>query len=260
MTAETNTQPEVLWQKHEKVRIMTLNRPHKKNALSLEGQELQSHYLVEFANDEEAWVLIITGAGGTFSTGLDLAQAAVAVGRAERPPGLTGHNPIVTWKPIIAAINGYALGGGLELALACDIRIASEDARLGFPEVKRSLIAGAGGCQRLARIAPLGSAFWMLFTGDWVSAEEAFRLGIVDKVVSTDNYLQEALDLAIRICENGPLAVRAVKEAVYRGLDLPLNAALVQDNLIAFRNRQSSDAKEGPAAFLERRAPIYKGI
>lgn len=259
MISDQNKDPEVLWEMQGKIRIMTLNRPTKKNALSLEGQELQSRYLAEFANDDEAWVMIITGANETFSTGLDLTQAGSAIGRQNRPPGLTGHNPVSTWKPIIAAIAGYALGGGLELALACDIRIATEDARLGFPEVKRSLIAGAGGCQRLARLAPLGSAFWMLFTGDWIGAEEAYRLGIVDRVVANDALMQEALDLASRICSNGPLAVRAVKEAVYRGLDLPLNAALIQDNLIAFRNRQSDDAKEGPAAFLEHRAPDYKG-
>lgn len=260
MTSEQSAPSQILWEKRDKVRIMTLNRPAKKNALSLEGQDLQSRYLSEFANDDEAWVLIITGAEGTFSTGLDLSQAGKAVGRADRPPGLTGHNPVVTWKPIIAAIAGYALGGGLELALACDIRIAAEDARLGFPEVKRSLIAGAGGCQRLARIAPLGAAFSLLFTGDWIDAAEAFRIGIVDRVVENDRLLSEALDLALRICENGPLAVRAVKEAVYRGLDLPLQAALVQDNLIAFRNRQTEDAKEGPSAFMERRTPNYKGI
>ena len=257
--SEQNKDLEVLWEKQGKIRIMTLNRPSKKNALSLEGQELQSRYLVEFANDDEAWVMIITGAGGTFSTGLDLSQASSAIGRQNRPSGLTGHNPVSTWKPVIAAIAGYALGGGLELALACDIRIATEDARLGFPEVKRSLIAGAGGCQRLARLAPLGSAFWMLFTGDWIDAKEAYRIGIVDRVVPNESLLQEALDLALRICNNGPLAVRAVKEAVYRGLDLPLYAALVQDNLIAFRNRQTDDAKEGPASFLERRTPNFKG-
>lgn len=259
MTSEDRLEPQVLWEHHDRIRIMTLNRPDKKNALTIEGQELQSQYLKEFAADDDAWVLVITGADGTFSTGLDLSQAGVAVGRAERPPGLTGHNPVVTWKPIIAAIAGYALGGGFELALACDIRIASEDARLGLPEVKRSLIAGTGGCQRLSRIAPLGTALWMLFTGDWIDANEAYRIGLVDRVVASERLLPEALELAKRICENGPLAVRAVKEAVYRGLDLPLSAALVQDNLLAFRNRQTEDAHEGPSAFLERRTPNYKG-
>lgn len=252
-------EPEVLWESRGRVRIMTLNRPDKRNAMTLEGQELQSQYLQEFAADEDAWALVITGAGGVFSTGLDLRQAGKAVGRAERPPGLTGHNPITTWKPIVAAIAGYALGGGLELALACDIRLAARDARFGFPEVKRSLIPGTGGCQRLARLVPRGTALRILFTGELIDVEEAHRIGLVDGITDTGSVLDEALALADTICSNGPLAVRTIKEAVYRGVDLPLGAALVQDNLLAFRNRQTEDAKEGPKAFLERRPPEYKG-
>lgn len=252
-------EPEVLWEARGRVRLMTLNRPEKRNAMTLEGQRLQSQYLQEFAADDGAWALVITGAGGTFSTGLDLSQAGKAVGRAERPPGLTGHNPLVTWKPIIAAIAGYALGGGLELALACDIRVASSDARFGFPEVKRSLIPGTGGCQRLARTVPLGTALRLLFTGEMIDAREAHRIGLVDQVTGDADVVEEGMALAGTICENGPLAVRTIKEAVMRGLDMPLGAALVQDNLLAFRNRQSEDAKEGPRAFLERRPPSYTG-
>lgn len=253
------TEPEVLWEADGRIRVMTLNRPEKMNALTLEGLNLQSRLLQEFRDDEDAWVLIITGKGKAFSTGLDLSQAHQAVGRAERPPGLTGHNPITLWKPVLAAINGWALGGGLELALACDIRIASEDARLGFPEVKRALIPGAGGCQRLPRLVGIGNALKMLFTGDWIDAQEAYRIGLIQSVVPAERLMEEALQLARTICENGPLAVRAIKEAVYRGMDLPLPAALVQDNLIAFRNRQTEDAKEGPRAFLEKRPPRYQG-
>lgn len=252
-------EPEVLWEARGRIRLMTLNRPEKRNAVTLEGQQLQSRYLQEFAADDEAWALVITGAGGTFSTGLDLSQAGQAVGRAERPPGLTGHNPLVTWKPIIAAIAGYALGGGLELALACDIRVASADARFGFPEVKRSLIPGTGGCQRLARAVPLGTALRLLFTGELIDAHEAHRIGLVDQIAGDADVVDDAMALAETICANGPLAVRTIKEAVMRGLDMPLGAALVQDNLLAFRNRQSEDAKEGPRAFLERRPPQYTG-
>lgn len=251
-------EPEVLWERRGRIRLMTLNRPAKRNAITLEGQLLQSQYLQEFAADDDAWALVVTGAGGVFSTGLDLSQAARAVGRTERPPGLTGHNPVQTWKPILAAVAGYALGGGLELALACDIRIAARDARFGFPEVKRSLIPGAGGCQRLARLVPRGTALRMLFTGDLIDAEEAYRIGLVEGIADGGSVLDETLALAESICANGPLAVRAVKESVYRGIDLPLGAALVQDNLFAFRNRQTEDAKEGPKAFLERRDPEYK--
>lgn len=251
-------EPEVLWENRGRVRLMTLNRPAKRNAITLEGQQIQSQYLQEFAGDEDAWVLVVTGADGVFSTGLDLSQADRAVGRTERPPGLTGHNPIQTWKPILAAVAGYALGGGLELALACDVRIAAPDAQFGFPEVKRSLLPGAGGCQRLARLVPRGTALRLLFTGELINAEEAYRIGLVEGIAEDGSVLEETLALAEMICANGPLAIRAVKEAVYRGLDLPLGAALVQDNLLAFRNRQTEDAKEGPKAFLERRRPEYK--
>lgn len=250
---------EILWEHRGRVRIMSLNRPEKRNAMNLAGQQLQSQYLQEFAADDDAWALVVTGVGGVFSTGLDLSEAGKAVGRSERPPGLTGHNPIATWKPIIAAVAGFALGGGCELALACDIRIAASDAKFGFPEVKRSLIPGTGGCQRLARTVPLGTALRLLFTGEMIDASEAFRIGLVDEVVEPDGLLDRAVGLAEQICQNGPLAVRTIKEAVYRGLDLPLGVALVQDNLLALRNRQSEDAKEGPKAFLERRTPVYVG-
>lgn len=250
---------EVLWDRAGRLRIMTLNRPETKNALTLEGQGLQSALLREFADDDDAWILVITGAGGNFSTGLDLRQAGAAVGRANRPPGLTGHNPLVTWKPILAAIDGYALGGGCELALACDIRVASQGARLGFPEVKRALFPGAGGCQRLSRVVPLGAAFMLLFTGEWIDAAEAYRIGLVDRVVGSESALADAVTLAERIAANGPLAVRTVKESVLRGLDMSLPAALVQDNLLALRNRQTEDAAEGPRAFLEKRPPVYRG-
>lgn len=258
-TPSEATVPEVLWEQRGRVCLMTLNRPEKMNALTPDGLALQSRLLQAFAEDDDAWALVITGVGRAFSTGLDLTKAKEAVGRSNRPPGLTGHNPLTIWKPIIAAINGYALGGGCELALSCDIRIAADDARIGLPEVKRGLIPGAGGCQRLPRLVPLGQALWMLFTGEWIDAAEAHRIGLVQQVVPRDRLVEEAVALAERICENGPLAVRAAKEAVYRGLDLPLPAALIQDNLLALRNRLTDDAQEGPRAFVEKRSPVYRG-
>jgi enoyl-CoA hydratase/carnithine racemase len=259
ITVADNIDQQVLYEKQGRLRIMTLNRPEKMNALTPEGLEQQSRYLADFADDDDAWLLIITGRGKAFSTGLDLGAANQAVGRQKRAPGLTGHNPMTIWKPIIAALNGYVLGGGLELALACDIRIAADDARLGFPEVKRSLIPGTGGCQRLPRTVALGTALWMLFTGDTIDAQEAWRIGLVQHVVPKEKLLDEAVSLGERICENGPLAVRTIKEAVYRGLEMTLSAALVQDNLLAFRNRQTRDAEEGIRAFREKRRPHFEG-
>ena len=257
--SRATAEPEILYEARGHVRVMTLNRPAKMNALTMEGSAEQSRLLQVFAADDEAWALVITGTERAFSTGLDLATADKAVGRRERPPGLTGHNPLPLNKPVIAAINGYALGGGLELALACDIRIAADDARLGLPEVKRALIPGTGGCQRLPRMVPLGYALLLLLTGDWIDAQEALRIGLVERVVPRAELLDAALSLADKICQNGPLAVRTIKEAVYRGLDLPLAAALVQDNLLAWRNRQTADALEGIEAFREKRPPRYRG-
>ncbi len=256
---EIGLESEIRWESCEHLRIMTLNRPAKLNALTPEGVEAQSQYLQEFEIDDDAWVLIITGTGKAFSTGLDLSVAARAVGRQRRPPGLTGHNPITLWKPVIAAVNGYTLGGGLELALACDIRIATENAQFGFPEVKRSLIPGTGGCQRLPRTIPLGTALWLLFTGETIGAEEAHRIGLVQAVVPAAELLDRAIALGNQICQNGPLAVRTIKESVYRGLDMTLSAALVQDNLFALRNRHTEDAEEGIRAFREKRPPNYQG-
>lgn len=250
---------EVRYEADGHVRVMTLNRPDKMNALTVDGLAEQSRYLETFRDDDDAWTLVVTGSGRAFSTGLDLSKASQAVGRRDRPPGLNGHNPISLWKPVIAAINGYALGGGLELALACDIRIAADDARLGLPEVKRALIPGTGGCQRLPRIVPMGYAFLMLFTGDWIDAAEAYRIGLVERVVPAAELLEQSVELAQKICQNGPLAVRTVKEAVYRGMDQSLPQALVQDNLLAWRNRQTEDAAEGLAAFREKRPAQYRG-
>lgn len=199
------------------------------------------------------------GGGFWFSTGLDL-SAIKEVFAARKKPKVLVLDPPETWKPIIAAVNGYALGGGCELALACDIRLAADDARIGLPEVKRALIPGAGGCARLPRLAPLGNALMMLFTGDWIDAREAYRIGLVQKVAPRDKLLEEAVALAEKICENGPVAVRTIKESVYRGIQAPLAVALSQNRLSATQNRQlaTEDVEEGIKAFGEKRKPVHK--
>lgn len=246
---------EVLVEDHGRVRLMTLNRPEKLNALSPEGRELHSRLLQQFAADDDVWALVITGAGRAFSTGLDMSRASEIL--THPSPTLTGANALEIWKPIIAAVHGYAAGGGCELALACDIRIAAPDARFGLTEVRRGLIPGAGGIQRLVRHLAFGDALRMLFTGEWVDAQEALRIGLVQEIAPEGALVERALELAQQICANGPIAVRTVKEAAYRGADLPLRAALVQDQLFSLRNRQSNDAKEGVAAFVEKRAPRF---
>ena len=157
-------------------------------------------------------------------------------------------------------MHGYVAGGGCETALACDIRIAAEDVRIGMAEVRRGLIPGSGGIQRLTRHLAFGDALKMLFTGEWISAHEAYRIGLVQEVVEAGHDRDRAIELAQQICQNGPVAVRTIKEAAYRGYDLPLRAALVQDQLLSMRNRQSDDAREGIAAFREKRAPRFTGL
>lgn len=239
---------------------MTLNRPDAMNALNPNMARLQEQYFDEFAGDDEAWVLIFTGVGRAFSTGLDLAAVKEMFSR-KNPPKSFALLPPGVWKPVIAAVGGYAVGGGCELAMACDIRIAADDARFGLPEVKRALMPGAGGCVRLPQNVSLGNALMMLFTGDWIDAQEAYRTGLVQKVVPRDKLLDETVQLAEKICENGPVAIRHIKETVYRSLHIPIADGLVLNNLLSARNRQTApeDMEEGIKAFAEKRKPAYKG-
>jgi len=222
---------------------------------------LHAQYFQEFVDDDDAWVLILTGTGRAFSTGLDLKSLKEIFALSPMPKLLSSADAPEFWKPVIAAINGYAVGLGCELALACDIRIAADDARIGLPEVKRAMVPGAGGAQRLSRLIPLGNALMMLLTGDWIEAQEAYRIGLVQKVVPRDQLLDEAVQLAEKICENGPNAVRTVKESVYRGLQVPLREALAQNRLFDIQNRQDSaeDIEEGAKAFAEKRKAVFKG-
>ncbi len=163
------------------------------------------------------------------------------------------------WKPIIAAINGYCLAGGLELALACDIRIAAEHAEFGLPEVTRAIIPGAGGTQRLPRVIPQAAAMQLLLTGGRFDAAWAQRFGLVTEVMPAGDLIDRALSIAGEICRNGPLAVRAVKEAALRGLEGTLAQGLDLEADLGRRVVRSEDAREGPRAFAEKRAPNYSG-
>jgi E-phenylitaconyl-CoA hydratase len=180
--------------------------------------------------------------------------------RGEIEPGIGGiTRNLPIWKPIIAAINGYCLAGGLEIALACDLRIAEEHAQFGLTEVKWGIIPGAGGTQRLPRLIGMDRALDLMMTARRMPAEEALRCGLISRVVPKGQALTAALSLAEQICENAPLAVRAVKEAAMRGMDMSLDEGLRLEQFLAEPLRQSEDAKEGPRAFAAREKPQFKG-
>ncbi|MBI2890562.1 MAG: enoyl-CoA hydratase/isomerase family protein [Nitrospirae bacterium] len=253
-----------------RVAVITLDRPEAMNALNLAMRRELNERWAEFRDREDLWVAVVTGAGEkAFCAGADLKELGEFYrsltpserrARWEVEPALGGitHN-LDVWKPIIAAINGHCLAGGLELALACDIRIASENATFGLTEVQWGIIPGAGGTQRLPRLVPFGRALEMLMTAEKIDAAEAFRLGLVNRIVKRDELLPAAMALADRICRNGPLAVRLVKEAAWRGMEMPLSEALRLEQFLADYARQSEDAQEGPRAFAEKRPPVFKG-
>lgn len=253
-----------------RVRIFTIDRPQVKNALDIETSRVLAQHFVEFRDDPEAWVAIITGAGEeSFCAGGDLKKIGDYYAsmtpmerrnRGENEPGIGGiTRNLPVWKPVIAAINGFCLAGGLEIALACDLRIAEEHASFGLTEVKWGIIPGAGGTQRLPRLIGTDKALDLMMTARKMPADEALQCGLVTRLVPTGQALETAIELAEQICENAPLAVRTVKEATMRGLDLSLDEGLRLEQFLAEPLRQSEDAREGPRAFVEKRKPKFKG-
>ena len=252
------------------VAILTIDRPKLHNALDFATSDALVDAWKRFRDDDELRAAILTGAGErAFCAGADLRgvgdfyrslSSAQRLRRSEQEPGLGGiTRNLAIDKPVLAAVNGYCLAGGLELALACDLRIASENASFGLPEVTRGIIPGAGGTQRLPRLIGPERALDLILTGRRIDAREAERIGLVSRVVPPGELRDASLAVANAIAENGPLAVRAAKAAVWRGLDLPLEEGLRLEQLLAEPVRQSEDAQEGPRAFLEKRKPEFKG-
>ncbi len=252
------------------IALLTIDRPKVHNALDFETSEALVDAWIRFRDDEDLRVAILTGAGErAFCSGADLRgvgdfykklSSSQRLRRSEQVPGLGGITKNLNVdKPIIAAVNGHCLAGGLELALACDLRIASANATFGLPEVTRGIIPGAGGTQRLPRLVGPARALDLIMTGRRIDAEEAMRIGLVSRVVARDVLQEEALGMARAIAENAPLAVWAAKAAVWRGLDVSLEEGLRLEQLLAEPVRQSEDAQEGPRAFLEKRKPEFKG-
>ena len=249
------------------ITILTMNRPEVLNAVNPEmGMEMY-HAFNDFRDDDDQWAIIVTGSGDRgFSTGSDLKAGAAQREKGEASPvldisfsgaGLPKGQHI--YKPIIAAVNGYAIGGGLELTLACDIRIASENAFFGLSEVRWSRIASGGGLSHLPRNIPRAIAMKMILTGEHIDAQEAYRIGLINEVVPLDRLMPRAIEIARTIFENGPLAILASKEAVVRGVDMPLDASLALEDDLSRVNFRTQDNIEGPKAFAEKREPQYKG-
>ncbi len=248
------------------VALITLKRPQAMNAINSQLWSEAGAALEEFANDRELWVAVITGAGEkSFCAGDDLKQHAAGHSTVPEHAAHWGFAGIVQHyvpKPIIAAVNGYAFGGGLEIVLSCDLVVASETASFALPEVKRGTIAGAGGLLRLPRQIPLKVAMHAALTGEPLTAAEAERWGLVNKVVPHGQVVPAAIALAETICENAPLSVRASKEIIYRGLDMSLDHPPVAWDINANYLAQvlaSEDRKEGATAFAEKRKPNWKG-
>jgi E-phenylitaconyl-CoA hydratase len=249
----------VHYEKQAKIVTIVLNLTETLNRLDAQSFQALSKALIDFRDDPEAEVAILTGTGDVFCTGADHRTVLLpwADGSFKEPPMITRGLDI--WKPLIAAINGPARGGGVEIALACDIRIVSENTTLQFPEVGRGLIPGLGGTQRMSRMVSPAKAAEMIFMGTTVSAEESYRIGLVNIVVSLVQLLPTAREWAAKICENGPLGVRRAKEAMIRGRNMALEDGLRLE--LAFFNEvlQSEDYKEGIRALTENRKPQYRG-
>ena len=252
----------LIYEKKDNIGVLTINRPEKMNALSNELIEELSQFLDDVQNDEELRILVITGAGEkAFVADIqELVDRDALLGRKVSRTRQEIFSRIENLPiPVMAAVNGYALGGGLELALACSIRICSEQVQFGAPEVKLGIIPGEGGTQRLPRLVGLGRAMEMILTGEFIDAREAYRIGLVNQVTSHDELMEKAMDLAQKIAKRPPLAVRYAKEAVNRSQEGDTISGYALESYLHALTCTTEDKKEGVQAFLEKRKGTFKG-
>ena len=253
----------VLYEKRDNIVVLTLNRPDALNAINRQLRGELADAITEFDSDPEAFVAIITGAGRAFCAGRDLKERAEdnAEGvQARASHSMSPDRPYMwpqTWKPMIAAVNGFALAGGWSIAQMCDLRIASEDARLGITETKWSLLPPFGTI--LPKMIPLSAVLELVFTAAPITAQRAYDIGFLNKVVPAEDLMEEAMSMAQQIAENAPLAVQYFKELAYRGLnmstqDISSLTYHMYDQLLT-----TEDSKEGPRAFAEKRKPNWQG-
>jgi E-phenylitaconyl-CoA hydratase len=246
------------------VAVITLNRPERLNALDAEHYSQLAQAWVEVRDDPSIRAAIVTGSGDrSFSVGADL-KSFIPKAPELGDLWLTQREQLLNrglevWTPVIAAVNGYCLGGGMTLLLATDLRVAAEHATFGLPEVKRGILPANGGTQRTLDQLPFVVGMEMLLTGDSVDAPRALELGLVNRVVRADQLIDTAMEYAQRIASNAPLAVRAIKELAYRSRDLDLAAGLRLEQVMARAVRGSNDAREGARAFADKRPPVFDG-
>lgn len=243
----------VKYEKKDKIAYITLNRPEKLNAFTHEMLRELLEIWEDFNHDDSVWVAIFSGTGRAFCAGHDFTVKEKGI---NQPPSLHTGGISVT-KPVIAAIHGYALGGGCSFALACDVIICSEDAKFGYPQAREGLIS-TGGPQRLPRLIP-GVARWYLYSGEYIDAQEAYRLGMILKVVPREQLMEEAIKLARRLCESSPSSIRYTKQSIERGRSLSLNEGLLVARQLTIDFESTDDFKEGVTAFKEKRKPVWKG-
>jgi len=241
---------------------ITIDRPGARNALDWAAFEGLAAAWHRIDDDDDVWVAVLTGTSPAFCVGADLvslpADSAARAARGESPvPPMPFRDGRAT-KPLVAAINGDALGGGLELALACDLRIAASDARLGLPEARWSAVPAAGGTQRLPRTVALGLALEMMLVGDPIDAPRALAMGLVNRVVAPEELLAFTEALVDRMLQNSPLATRAIKRAVYDGLEHGADVGLALEQRLLIELQQTTDYADGITAFAQRRAPVWQ--
>ena len=253
----------VLYEKRGNVVVITMNRPESLNALNRQLRRELGGAILRFDADDESQVAIITGAGRAFCAGRDLKERAQdnAQGvRARASDSMSPERPYMwpqTWKPLIAAVNGYALAGGWSVAQMCDIRLAAEDARLGITEPRVGLLPPFA--VLLPRLLPMASVMELVLTAEPITAQRALEIGFVNKVVPSERLMEEAMDMATTIAKNAPLSLRYFKELAYRSLDMGVVGASSLTYHMYDRMLLTEDSKEGPLAFAEKRMPQWKG-
>jgi enoyl-CoA hydratase len=250
---------EVIVERDENVQVITMNRPEQRNAMTQDVGRAIANALDELDSDDGLLVGVIGGAGGTFCSGMDLKRFLAGETASIPGRGFGGLTQRAPTKPLIAAVEGYALGGGFEMVLACDMVVAAEGAKFGLPEVRRGLVAKAGGLIRLPDRLPRGIALELILTGEFLTSSRAELFGLVNEVVPDGTAIEGALRLAKRISVNAPLAVAASKRVVVESQGWPLEERYVRQYDITDPVFDSEDAREGASAFAEKRTPVWRG-